>query len=103
MTLDSFYCSPPTFDSLSDRLKEIAKESELFQLSSAGKSVLERPLWVLSAGEASAPPVLLVGCTHGSEWISLCLPRPLPVPPKNGRKSLVSAWSRESSSMVVPC
>ncbi len=73
MTLDSFYCSPPTFDSLSDRLKEIAKESELFQLSSAGKSVMERPLWVLSAGEASAPPVLLVGCTHGSEWITALL------------------------------
>ena len=73
MCLDSFYRSPPTFDSLSSRLEKIAGESELFQLPSAGESVLGRPLWLLSAGEASAPPVLLVGCTHGSEWITALL------------------------------
>lgn len=73
MRLDSFYCSPPTFDSLSARLEKIARESELFQFSSSGESVLGRPLWVLAAGEVAAPPVLLVGCTHGSEWITALL------------------------------
>lgn len=73
MMSDSFYLSPPSFQSITVRLHEIVHRSSLFQLSSAGSSVLGRPLWYLFAGEVSAPPVLLAGCTHGSEWITALL------------------------------
>lgn len=73
MALDSFYRSPPTLESISLRLRDIVGCSELFRLSSAGDSVLGRPLWYLLAGDFSAPPVLLIGCTHGSEWITAML------------------------------
>lgn len=71
--LAPFYLSPPSFQSLSQHIREIDRRSPLFQLRSAGESVLGRPLWYFFVGEDSAPPTLLVGCTHGSEWITALL------------------------------
>jgi len=73
MISDSFYRTPPSFQSMSERLSAAAGRTALFQMFSAGKSVLGRPLWYLFAGEPSAPPVFLVGCTHGSEWLTAML------------------------------
>lgn len=73
MILDPFYLSTPSFQAISSRLADAADRTSMFQLFSAGKSVLNRPLWYLFAGEPSAPPVFLVGCTHGSEWLTAML------------------------------
>jgi carboxypeptidase T len=66
-----------TVATLEQDLRRLAEEHpEIAELHEIGRSVEDRPLWVLRIGErrVSARKVAFLGCHHAREWISVEVP-----------------------------
>jgi carboxypeptidase T len=97
------YHSP---ESLNDDLSDLARRySNLAELRTIGSSVQNRPIQVLRLGERrnSKHKVLIVGCHHAREWISVEVPFLLAQHMlENAQDAEIASWFAGSEIWIAP-
>jgi carboxypeptidase T len=93
-------------ETLEQDLRQLAEsQTEIAELQEIGRSVEDRPIWALRIGErrASEHKLLLMGCHHAREWVSVEVPYLLAEHlVENANDTPIRDWLQRGEIWVAP-